>query len=186
MNEFYIQLPTSDEEIRELSIGDVVYLTGTIITARDHAHKRIIEYHRKGKSLPKELENKDNLAIYHCGPVILDDEGNSGSYKLYSGGPTTSARMVPFQLDACNILGIKIVIGKGGMEGTDFETLGGVYLSYTGGCGAIFARYVKTIKDVIWPDLGMPEAIWIFEVEKFGPLIVSQDSKGNNLYGFAG
>lgn len=177
-----LELPVDDEKIKELKVGDIIYLTGPLMTARDHAHKRIIEMFNKGKTLPTQLINLKKTAIYHCGPIILQEEGNDTKFQLYSGGPTTSARMEKFQDEVCEILDIKIVIGKGGMINSDFKRIGGVYLSFTGGCGAIFAKYVKKIEGVIWDDLGMPEAIWIFSVDKFGPLIVAQDAAGENLY----
>ncbi len=179
-----INLPYESIKLNELNVGDIIYLNGNIMTARDHAHKRIINYDSSKKKLPKIFTSMKNCAIYHSGPIIHEINSKNGTkYKIYSGGPTTSARMEPFQEKVCDILDIKIVIGKGGMKKVNFSNFGGIYLSFTGGCGAIFANFTKNITDVIWlEDLGMPEAIWIIEVENFGPLIVSQDAQGNSLY----
>jgi tartrate/fumarate subfamily iron-sulfur-dependent hydro-lyase beta chain len=190
----YINLPVEPQEIQKLKVGDIVYLSGLIMTARDQAHKKIIEIvDIKKQILPVIFKDLKNCAIYHCGPIINERESNptkkgKGSdkdYVIYSGGPTTSSRMEQFQERVCNLLEIKIVIGKGGMKSVRFDKFKGVYLSFTGGCGAIFVSFTKKIKAEIWPELGMPEAVWIIEIEKFGPLIVSQDSMGNSLYNFS-
>jgi len=154
-----------------------------ILTARDHAHKRIIEYYKSNKNLPKPLNNLKNHAIYHCGPIIKQIKNEtSNKYVIFSGGPTTSSRMTPFQEEVCRILDIHIIIGKGGMKKIDFSSIKSIYLAFTGGCGAIFRSFVSKIHGVIWEDLGMPEAIWLLHVKDFGPLIVGHDSKGNSLY----
>ncbi|MBD3350480.1 MAG: fumarate hydratase [Candidatus Lokiarchaeota archaeon] len=177
-----IELPIQPEEIAKFRIGDIVYLTGTILTARDHAHKRIIELKDSNQQLPTDLLKMKNHAIYHCGPIIhlLKDSGDK-KFQLFSAGPTTSARMTSFQKRVCEILNIKVIIGKGGMPDLDFSKFGGLYLSFTGGCGAIFKSFLKSVKGVIWDDLGMPEAVWILKVRNFGPLIVAQDSHGKRL-----
>ncbi|MHA1819418.1 MAG: FumA C-terminus/TtdB family hydratase beta subunit [Promethearchaeota archaeon] len=178
-----LKLPVLEDEVRELNVGDIVFLNGLIMTGRDHVHKRIVEYIRDNREIPEELKELDGSAIYHCGPIIKEEmSNNKKEYKIYSGGPTTSARMEEFQEKVCNVLNIRLVIGKGGMENTNFKRIGGAYLSFTGGCGAIFVSFIKKVKGVIWEDLGMPEAIWLLEVQDFGPLLVTQDSKGNSLY----
>ena len=178
-----LNIPADLKQILSLKIGDIVYLNGIIFTARDKAHQRIIEYVKNGKSLPQELISLKNHAIYHCGPIIKEfKKENKIEYILYSGGPTTSARIDSFEEEVIKILDIHIIIGKGGMKKVDFAKTKSVYLAFTGGCGAIFQSFVKKIQQVIWEDLGMPEAIWIIEVENFGPLIVAQDSNNKSLY----
>lgn len=185
-NTYYIKLPIERENIKEFHVGDVLYLSGIIITARDQAYKRIAEYRNKGIDLPPLLKNLENCAIYHCGPIIQKtSNGSNVDYKLLSGGPTTSYRMEDLQEVVSNALNIYIIIGKGGMKSIKFSDLGAVYLSFTGGCGAIFESFIKKIEGAIWEDLGMPETIWILNVDNFGPLIVTQDCHGKDLYKFA-
>ncbi|MBD3215459.1 MAG: fumarate hydratase [Candidatus Lokiarchaeota archaeon] len=172
-----IDLPVKDSVLKDLNLGDVVYLDGLIITARDQAHKRIIEYKQKGK-LPDSLKRLKGSAIYHCGPIIEECEGY---YEIISGGPTTSQRMDSWENEVVNILKVKFIIGKGGMRNLDTQNYRVVYLSLTGGCGAIINKKVKKVLDVEWKDLGLCEAVWSLKVEKLGPLIVSQIN-GESLY----
>lgn len=168
-----INVPITDENLAELKIGDVVYLTGNILTARDQAHKRILE-----KGAPCDIEG---VAIFHAGPIITESDGE---YNMVAIGPTTSMRMNPYQSDVID-LGAKIIIGKGGMDDTVREALvrnNALYVVATGGCAALYVDAVEEIEDVDWLDLGMPEAMWNLKVKEFGPLIVAMDSEGNSLY----
>ena len=168
-----MNVPINDENLKELKAGDVVYLTGNIITARDQAHKRIIE-----QGAPLDIEG---AAIFHAGPIIKE---NDGDYEMVAVGPTTSMRMNPYQSDVLD-MGVKIVIGKGGMDDTVREALirnEALYVVATGGCAALYVDAVEKIESVDWLDLGMPEAIWNLKVKDFGPLIVAMDSDGNSLY----
>ena len=168
-----LNVPIKDDDLSELNAGDVVYLTGNILTARDQAHKRIIE-----QGAPRDI---DGAAIFHAGPII-SKEGDD--YKMVAIGPTTSMRMNPYEADVLD-MGAKIIIGKGGMDDTVREALkrnNAVYVVATGGCAALYVDKVNEIKGVDWLDLGMPEAIWDLDVDSFGPLIVAMDSKGNSLY----
>ncbi len=170
-----LKLPVSEEDVRKLRAGDVVYLTGTIVTARDEAHKKILE-----EGAPIDLRG---LAIYHCGPVV---EKTEEGWKVIAAGPTTSARMNDLQAAVLEKTGARLVIGKGGMKDEllkDFSRLGAAYLSFTGGAALLAAKAIKRVKAVYWLDeLGIPEAMWVFEVERFGPLIVAMDSHGRSLY----
>ena len=178
MAEFELETPLKRENILKLKAGDVVYVSGEIFTARDRAHQRALEYMEKSMKLPVSF---DGSIVYHCGPLIVrEDEG----WRVVSAGPTTSTRMnavTPRILEKVNVMGI---IGKGGMDEGVVEALRGkgVYLAYTGGAGALAARAVKRVKEVYWEDLGMPEAVWVFEVERFGPSVVAIDAHGNSLY----
>ena len=168
-----LNVPIKEENLNELNAGDVVYLTGNILTARDQAHKRIIE-----QGAPLDIEG---AAIFHAGPIISKD---GDEYKMVAVGPTTSMRMNPYQADVLD-LGAKIVIGKGGMDDNVREALvrnNAIYVVATGGCAALYVDAVEEIESVDWLDLGMPEAIWNLKVKDFGPLIVAMDSKGNSLY----
>ena len=168
-----LNVPIINENLNELNAGDVVYLTGNIFTARDQAHKRILE---QGAPL-----NIDGGVIFHAGPIITKKDEN---YEMVAIGPTTSMRMNPYQSDVLD-MGVKIVIGKGGMDDNVREALirnNAIYVVATGGCAALYVDAVENIESVDWLDLGMPEAIWNLKVKDFGPLIVAMDSKGNSLY----
>lgn len=169
--------PLSDEDIRGLHIGDVVYLTGRLVTCRDVAHRRLIELKRP---LPVDL---DRLAILHAGPIVrplADDR-----FEMVSIGPTTSMRMEKFEREFIRQTGVKMIIGKGGMGP---ETVAGcqeftaVHAVFPGGCAVLAATQVEEIEGAEWRDLGMPETLWINRVKAFGPLIISIDSHGNNLF----
>ncbi|MBN2110758.1 MAG: fumarate hydratase C-terminal domain-containing protein [Methanosarcinaceae archaeon] len=175
--EYHLSTPLQMEDILRLNICDVVYITGTILTARDEAHARILEMTQKGEKLPFDLEG---AVIYHCGPLMQKREGR---WKAIAAGPTTSSRMsamTPQLLEKHNVLAL---IGKGGMTNVTGSLRNRcVYLAFTGGCGALAAGNIKNVREVHWPDLGMPEAVWELEVENFGPLIVGIDAKGNDLF----
>ena len=174
----YLKTPLSKEDILILNAGDVVYLTGDILTARDEAHLRIIEHDEKKQPLPFDLEN---AVIYHCGPVM--EKTAEGEWKVVASGPTTSDRMTKMTPAVLKSHLVRALIGKGGMENIA-ETLRGncVYLSYTGGCAAMAADMIQSVRAVYWEDLGMPEAVWVFRAAEFGPLIVGVDAHGNDLF----
>jgi fumarate hydratase subunit beta len=168
-----------EEEIRKLRVKDVIYITGSIVTARDQAHRRALEYLKEGKPLPINLEG---LAVYHCGPVVKK-EGDK--WVAVAAGPTTSTRMDIFEDELIKNFKVRVVIGKGGMGKRTTEAMakyGAVYGAFTGGAALLAAKAIKDIRGVEWLDLGTPEALWIFEVEDFGPLTVAIDSHGNNLF----
>jgi len=174
-----IETPISERQMRDLEVGDVLYLTGTVVTARDQAHRRILEFLKERRSLPFNL---DGLAIYHCGPVVKksDDE-----WFVIAAGPTTSMRMERLESRIIEDLNVRLVIGKGGMGAKTAEAMrkfGAVYGAFTGGAAVLAARSIKRVKQVEWLDLGMPEAVWVLEVENFGPLTISIDAHGGNLY----
>jgi fumarate hydratase subunit beta len=177
---FKFKTPISEEDVRKLKVNDVLYVTGTIVTARDAAHKKALEQFKQGKPLPINLEG---LAVFHCGPIVKK-EGDK--WVVVAAGPTTSTRMDQFEDEFIKAFKVRVVIGKGGMgkKTTDaMQKYGAVYGAFTGGAGVLSAKAVKNVKTVEWlQDLGMPEALWVFEVEEFGPLTVAIDSHGNNLF----
>jgi len=181
MAEYYLNTPLSENDVRKLRVGDVVYLTGTIITARDSAHKRALDLAKQGKlnQLPVQFEG---LAVYHCGPVV---SRLNGGWKVVAAGPTTSTRMETVEPDFIKTFKVRAIIGKGGMgpkTTAAMKEFGAFYGAFTGGAAALAAAAIKTVRDVHWLDLGVPEALWVFEVENFGPLVVAIDSHGNNIY----
>ncbi len=169
-----IYLPLTDEAIESLEAGDYVYLSGTVYTARDAAHKRMDEALNEGKDLPISIEGN---TIYYMGPSPAREGRPIGS-----AGPTTASRMdkyAPRLLD----LGLKGMIGKGRRSEAVKEAIvrnKAVYFAAVGGAGALLSKAIKSSKVVAYDDLGT-EAIRKLTVERF-PVIVVIDSKGNNLY----
>ncbi|MCL2141503.1 MAG: FumA C-terminus/TtdB family hydratase beta subunit [Methanimicrococcus sp.] len=174
----HLKTPLLKEDILKLNAGDVVYLTGILLTARDEAHLRIIESDEKKQPLPFDLEN---AVIYHCGPVMEKSENKT--WKAIAAGPTTSDRMTKMTPAVLKHHNIRALIGKGGMENiSDALSQKCVYLSYTGGCAAMAADMIQNVNTVYWEDLGMPEAVWELNVTEFGPLIVGADAHGNDIF----
>ena len=170
----YIKAPVSAEECKSLRAGDYVYITGTIYTARDAAHKRLYEALNENKELPLEMNNN---IIYYMGPSPAREGRPIGS-----AGPTTSSRMDKYTPNLLN-LGLKGMIGKGKRSKEVIESIvnnGAVYFAAVGGAGAILSKCIKESKVVAYDDLGT-EAIRELQVENF-PVIVVIDSEGNNLY----
>ena len=179
MATYKLTTPISEETVRKLRANDVVYITGTIVTARDQAHKRALQFHKEGKTLPINLEG---LAVFHCGPIVKK-EGDK--WTIVAAGPTTSTRMDIFEDEFIKNFKTRVIIGKGGMgkRTTDaMQKYGAIYGAFTGGAAVLAAKAIKNVKTVEWFDLGMPEALWILEAEEFGPLTVAIDSYGNNLF----
>jgi len=179
MATYKLKTPISEEDVRKLKVNDVIYITGTMFTARDSAHKRALEYYKQGKKMPI---NPQGLAVFHCGPIVKRE---NDKWTIVAAGPTTSTRMDLFEDEFIKNYKVRVVIGKGGMgqKTTDaMKKYGAVYGAFTGGAAVLAARAVKSVKTVEWFDLGMPEALWILEVEDFGPLTVAIDSYGNNLF----
>jgi len=172
-----IKLPISEETIRQLKVGDVVSITGVMMTARDAAHKYMVE-----EEAPEVADILKDGMIYHCGPVIRKD---GEEYSFVAAGPTTSIREEPYQGTVMKKYGVRGVIGKGGMEGKTLaacKELGAVYLSAVGGLGTILARSVKKVHTVYkLEEFGVPEAMWVIDVESF-PAVVTMDSHGRSIH----
>jgi len=170
--------PASEEIIRNLRSGDKVSLSGRIVTARDAAHKLMVE---KRPDFIR-LYLKDSF-IYHCGPVVAKNP--DGAWCFVSAGPTTSIREEPYEAEVIKEYQVRGIIGKGGMGDKTMDGLikcGAVYLHAIGGAGALTARCVKRVNEVLMlEELGSPEAFWVIEVENF-PLVVTMDSAGNSLH----
>lgn len=176
---YKLTTPISEEQIRKLKVNDVIYITGTIVTARDQAHKRALQFHKEEKTLPIKLEG---LAVFHCGPIVKKEVDE---WIVVAAGPTTSTRMDIFEDEFIESFKVRVIIGKGGMgkRTTDaMQKYGAIYGAFTGGAAVLAAKAIKCVKNVEWLDLGMPEALWIFEAKEFGPLTVAIDSHGNNLF----
>lgn len=172
-----IKLPVSEEDIRRLKVGDEVAISGVMITARDAAHKYMVE--REAAEVKDVL--KDGM-LYHCGPVVKkDDQG----WHFVAAGPTTSKREEPYEAEVIARYGVRGVIGKGGMGERTLAACrehGAVYLHAIGGLAVILARSVKQVQAVHkLEEFGVPEAMWVIEVERF-PAVVTMDSHGNSLH----
>ena len=174
-----LNTPISDADLKDIKIGDVIYLNGYIVTCRDVAHRRLIEY---GRELPVDINGG---AIFHAGPIVRKIEGEEDKFEMVSIGPTTSMRMEKFEKEFIEKTGVKIIVGKGGM-GPNTEAgcrdNKAIHCVFPAGCAVVAATTVEEIEDAHWRDLGMPETLWVCRVKEFGPLIVSIDAEGNNLF----
>ena len=172
--EKHMTVPAGKDQLCQLKAGDYVYLTGTIYTARDAAHKRMNESLDQGEKLPVKLEEQ---VIYYMGPSPAREGRPIGS-----AGPTTASRMDKYAPDLLD-LGLKGMIGKGKRSQAVIDGIvrnGAVYFAAVGGAGAILSKCIKKSTVIAYDDLGT-EAIRELEVENL-PVIVVIDSEGNNLY----
>lgn len=166
--------PITEEQIRELKVGDVVRIDGRMYTGRDAIHKYLTDH-----DAPVDLNGQ---VIYHCGPVMAKDE--EGNWTVKAAGPTTSIREEPYQGDIMKKFGIRAVIGKGGMGPKTLAALqehGGVYLNAIGGAAQYYADCIKKVDGVDLTEFGIPEAMWHLNVEGF-TAVVTMDSHGNSLH----
>ena len=175
--EHTLTTPVSDADIEKLHAGDIITLKGTLFTARDEAHMHLLEHGGPAGFEPR------GLALYHCGPVMRQV---AGGWEAVAAGPTTSARMDSLEASFLEKFGPKVIIGKGGMGDRTKEALvkhKAVFTNYTGGAGALAAKSLQRVKGVyLLKELGMAEAVWVFESDGFGPLIVTMDAHGRSLH----
>lgn len=186
-----LETPISDEAIRRLKVGDVVTLSGTIVTARDAAHQWLMDcfVHPKGIITDEDRMIFDQLKrvlnggiLYHCGPVVSKLE--SGAYRFVAAGPTTSIREEPCQADVMRLFNLKGIIGKGGMGAKTLQACGegpAVYFHAVGGAAALIAATVKEVIGVYNLEFGIPEAMWVIRVDKL-PVVVTMDAHGSSLH----
>jgi L(+)-tartrate dehydratase beta subunit len=180
-----LSTPIQSADLEGLYIGDIVYLNGVLITARDDVHHRRL---REGVPLPVDLAG---LAIFHAGPIMQKTgiqkaaAQKTDEWRVISIGPTTSMRMEQLEAEFIASTGLKLIVGKGGMGPKTAEACrkhGAIHAVFPGGCAVLAAGRVEAVEQVEWLDLGMPEALWVMRVKDFGPLIVSIDVRGNNLF----
>ncbi|WP_284641129.1 fumarate hydratase [Paenibacillus silviterrae] len=172
--EFVLNTPISEEQIRQLKVGDVVIINGPMHTGRDALHKYLMDH-----DSPVDLNGS---VIYHCGPVMAKDA--EGNWVVKAAGPTTSIREEPYQGDIIKKFGIRAVIGKGGMGPKTLKALqehGAVYLNAIGGAAQYYAECFKKVEGVDFMEFGIPEAMWHLQTEGFAA-IVTMDSHGNSLH----
>ena len=169
--------PVSEEDLKDIHIGDIVYLNGSMTTCRDVAHRRLVE---EGRELPVDVRN---AAIFHAGPIIRPLENDK--FEMVSVGPTTSMRMEKFEKEFVEKTGVKVIIGKGGMgPNTEYacKNYKAIHCVFPAGNAVVAATEVEEIVRAEWRDLGMPETLWNCRVKEFGPLIVSIDTEGRNMF----
>lgn len=169
--------PIFEEDLAGIHVGDIVYLDGSMTTCRDVAHRRLVE---AGRELPVDVRD---AAIFHAGPIIRP-LGNE-KFEMVSVGPTTSMRMEKFEKEFVEKTGVKVIIGKGGMgPNTEYacKNYKTIHCVFPAGNAVVAATEVEEIVDAQWRDLGMPETLWHCRVKEFGPLIVSIDTEGHNLF----
>lgn len=174
--------PVSAEDLEGINAGDVVWLDGDLVTCRDVAHRRLVEY---GRELPYDVRDK---VILHAGPITRPIENaaeGEPDYEMVSVGPTTSMRMEKFEYEFVERTGVRVIVGKGGM-GPNTERackeFGAIHCVFPAGWAVVAATEVERIAEHHWDELGMPETLWCCKVKEFGPLIVSIDSNGRNLF----
>jgi fumarate hydratase subunit beta len=187
----HLSLPIRDESIRGLKVGDSVLLSGMMITGRDTVHKWLADTFIKKVRQPAGDDIEvyqaikpilDGGLIYHCGPVVagLDTK----QYRFVAAGPTTSIREEPYQADVMRHFNLKGAIGKGGMAAKTLlacQEVPGVYFHAIGGAASLIAESVKKVHGVFKLDFGVPEAIWVIEVQDF-PAVVTMDAHGSSLH----
>lgn len=166
--------------MRSLSLGDVVYINGKIITGRDRMHTRVLEYLHSGKAVPEDIYES---ILFHSGPIMQKDI--HGIWTTIAAGPTTSARMNESESEMIEKFRIRAIVGKGGMSSNVLNTMsrcGCVYMAATGGTAISLAEGLNKCIGNEWLDLGMSEAIWKFDAHMFGPLIIAMDCNNNSMY----
>jgi fumarate hydratase class I len=169
-----LQTPVSEADARQLKVGDMVLISGVMVTGRDAVHAHLMHH-----DAPLDLKG---AVLYHCGPVAQKDA--SGTWRIGAAGPTTSIREEPYQADILRRFGIRVVIGKGGMGPKTLGALqecGAVYLNAVGGAAQYYARSIQRVRNVHLLEFGTPEAMWELEVKDF-PAVVTMDSHGQSLH----
>ena len=168
--------PFREADARALRAGDAVSINGTIWTGRDRFHKHFAD----GGRLPVDFRDG---ALYHCGPVVV--KGEDGGWKVVAGGPTTSVRENAYEPDFIAKTGVRLIIGKGGMDERTLEACkkcGAVYLQAVGGAAAVTAHAIERVANVYFlEEFGAAEACWEFVVRDFR-CVVAMDSHGTSLF----
>ena len=170
-----LRYPFDEKSVRALKAGDAVSISGIIHTGRDRFHK----FFADGGKVPVDFRDG---ALYHCGPVCVKADG---AWRVVSAGPTTSVRENPYEPAFIASSGVRIVIGKGGMDAATLEAMrrhGCVYVQAVGGAGALYAASVMRVAGVdLLDEFGAAEACWHFEVEGFRG-VVAMDAHGRSLF----
>ncbi len=168
--------PVEEEDIRSLRTGDVIWVDGTVLTGRDSVHQRIVN---EDVEPPCTFRG---MVLYHAGPIVKK-EGEE--YRVVASGPTTSMRMEALEYSFIEKTGVRIIVGKGGMgENTEkaCKEFGAVHCVFPAGCAVMAAEEIVRVSGHWWDELSMAEMVWKLDVKEFGPLVVSIDTSGDNLF----
>ncbi len=182
LTEVRLRTPVCAEDAARLEIGQVVYLDGLVYTGREGLYRRVLD---EGHAPPTDLAALTNVN-FHCSPAAAPD--GQGGYNIGAVTATASFRFSKWMARWMDLASARVIIGKGGMAGADYrETFvprGAVYLTTVGyGTGALLGTGVKAVREVHWlAELGIAQAVWVFEVEGFGPFLVDGDTRGNSLF----
>ena len=177
-----LKVPVTTDDLRGLELGTAVYLDGIVYTGREGLYKKVVD---EGEAMPAGLKELSN-ANFHCSPAAAVRE--DGSFNMGSVTATASFRFSKWLSRWFDISGCKLIIGKGGMTEADYKAHfvphGAIYLTTVGyGTGALLGRGVKNVRDAHFLDeLGIAQAVWVLEVENFGPFLVESDLDGNSLF----
>lgn len=177
-----LKTPVTDEDLAALELGDVVFLDGLICTGREGVYRKVVD---GGEPLPFDLAAITNVN-FHCSPAA--SVAKDGTVRIGAVTATASFRFAKWMQAWFGLSGAKVIIGKGGMSEADYKRLfvpaGAVYLTTVGyGTGALLGRGIKRVREVHWlEELGIAQALWLLEVENFGPLLVESDRRGNSLF----
>lgn len=186
LKEYTLNLPATAEAIAELTPGSIVFLNGVVYTAREGVYESVLN---GDKTLPENLSSISNVN-FHCSPAAAPKA--DGGYDIGGVTATASFRFSKYLERWLDLTNTKIIIGKGGMPLADYKSIlaprGVIYLTTVGyGTGALLGRGVKNVQAVHWLDeLGIAQAMWMFEVERFGPFLVDSDIQGNSLFAAQG
>jgi L(+)-tartrate dehydratase beta subunit len=182
LREVHLEIPLQPEEVAQLRLRDIVFLTGVIFTGREGVYEMLFE---RGEKPPVDVAAMSNVT-FHCSPAVRDDSG--AGYQITSVTGTASFRFAKYMPQLIAPYGVKAVIGKTGMPLETYRDVfaknGAVYLNTVGyGLGATYGAAIKEVVDVVWKhELGLAQAMWFIRVERFGPLIVECDAAGNSLF----
>ena len=185
MNEIQLTTPITTEAIRSLKLGDVVYLSGALYTAREGVYRQVVD---KGLPLPAGLRELTNVN-FHCSPAA--SVRPDGSYSVEAVSATASFRFGKSMAAWFERSGAKVIVGKAGLTELAYREWfvphGAVYLTTVGyGLGAMYGRSIKRVLDVHWlKELGIAQALWVLEVDKLGPFLVEGDAEGRSLFAIA-
>ncbi len=186
LKEHHLTLPVGRDDIAPLAPGDIVYFDGVVYTAREGVYQKVIG---EGQPLPIDLTGLSNCN-FHCSPAA--SRGADGGYRIGGVTATASFRFSKWMRQWLELTGTRIIMGKGGMPANDYKEilapLGAVYLTTVGyGTGALLGRGITGVRDAFWLDeLGIAQAMWLFDVKRFGPFIVDSDLDGNSLFAAQG
>lgn len=174
-----LRTPLSSDDVRALKAGDIVSLTGRVVTGRDRIHKYLVDRKPRNPELPFDLSGG---VLYHCGPVV---KISGDAYRVLSAGPTTSMRVDLYEPEVIRNYGLRVIIGKGGMGPGTLRALkehSCIYMQTFGGAAVYLADKIKAVP-AVWKldEFGPAEAMWLFEVVDF-PAVVTMDVWGNDIH----